>query len=101
MATKSITVNSIQLELVDEEKQLVRIDGLEMSLETFLKLAEKALTDTDLRGTDIDGVDPRFKFIAVVRHSGRIDGFGSGATRLATARYVSMFQQDSAPPMAR
>ena len=101
MSTKSITIDGIELELVDANRQSVRINGQEMSLETFLMCAEKVLTDTDLRGTDIDGVDPRYKFVAVVRYAGRINGFGAGAMRLAPARYASMFTQDSTPPMAK
>jgi len=101
MATKSINVDGVLLELIDGATQSVRINGQEMPLETFLKCAEKVITDTDLRGTDIDGVDPRFKFVAMVRHAGRTNGFGAGAMRFATARYVSMFTKDSMPPMAR
>lgn len=101
MATKSIIIDGVSLELFDGGVQSICINGQEMSLETFLKCAEKALTDTDLRGTDVDGVDPRFKFVAMVRHAGRTSGFGAGAMRLAPARYVSMFTKDSVPPMAR
>lgn len=101
MLTKSITIDGIRLDLIDNDKQLVRVNGQEMSLETFFKLAEIALTNTDIRGSDIDGIDPRPKFIAMVRHSGRTHGFGAGAMRIATARYSSMFTQDSTPPMAR
>jgi hypothetical protein len=101
MTTKSITIDGVRLGLHDSDHQAVSIDGRVMSLETFLKLTQIALTNTDLRGTDIDGVDPRFKFIAMVRHSGRVDGFSAGAKKLAHARYASMFNQDSTPPMAR
>jgi len=79
--------------------QAIEIDGLGMSLETFLTIAEFAMTGTDLLGSATDSVDPRHKFQAVMTNLHRTDGFGAGATRFKAPHYLTMHGTGSLAPM--
>jgi hypothetical protein len=101
-ASKSITIDGVTLTLHGNDAQTLAITGNEeMSLKTLLKLVEIALTNTPLKGSEADGLDPRYQFVSVARHLNRVPIPDSSEMRFSTVRFLSMFQQDSTPPIAR
>lgn len=101
--TSTISISGHEVTLSEAgDRQTVAIGGLPpISLEDFLRMAEFAVTGSDLKGSEGDPVDPRYKFRAVMQNLHRAEGSSFGAMRFKTPHYLTMFGSMSAAPMPR
>jgi hypothetical protein len=67
--------------VIDSTYPIVVLGTVEIPLKEFLVVAQYIMTETDLRGNESDGIDPRFRFKSAIESLVQQEGLSTGAKR--------------------